>query len=107
MQSANQTPNHSTVLRNQRGQGLIEYLIIVAMMGVATIAIVRVMSQTVATRFAKVTLALQGKTAKSDFEEVKASLYKKKDLGNFFNGAGAKGGNQNGAQNDQDSGQEE
>lgn len=74
--------------KNQRGQGLIEYLIIVALMGVATIAIVRVMGQTVSSRFATITNALQGKRDVAPPEAVDESDYKKKDLGNFFDGVG-------------------
>lgn len=77
-------------LSNSRGQGLIEYLVIVALMGVATIAIVRVMGQTVSSRFASITYALQGKKQSAAAESVDAGLYKKKDLGNFFDGVGDK-----------------
>jgi pilus assembly protein Flp/PilA len=77
------------VHRNQRGQGLIEYLIIVALMGVATIAIVRVMGETVSAKFASVTHALQGER-KSIKPRIEESHYKKKDLGNFFDGTGSR-----------------
>jgi Flp pilus assembly pilin Flp len=77
--------------KDQSGQGLIEYLIIVALMGVATIAIVRVMSQTVASRFASVTYALQGTKKSAQFEKVDEGSFKKRDLGNFFDGVGDKG----------------
>ncbi len=76
------------MLKNSRGQGLIEYLIIVAIMGVATIGIVRVMSQTVSSRFASITYALQGQKKSAQMDKVNASYFKKKDLGNFFDGAG-------------------
>jgi len=76
-------------LHNQGGQGLVEYLVIVALMGVATIAIVRVMGQTVASRFASVTYALQGTKKSATFEKVDDSQFKKKDLGNFFDGVSA------------------
>ncbi len=89
---------HKHILANQKGQGLIEYLIIVALMGVATIAIVRVMSQTVSTRFASITYALQGKSKQIAPEQIKESFYKKKDLNNFFNGAGNRGQQDDGSQ---------
>lgn len=76
------------IVKNQRGQGLIEYLVIVALMAVATIGVVRVMGQTVSAKFASVTYALQGKKKSVKAEDVEESLYRKKDLGNFFNGAG-------------------
>lgn len=75
---------------NQRGQGLVEYLILVALMGVATIAVVRVMGQAVQSRFATITHALQGekKTKKVQVEE---SNYKKRDLSDFMDGVSQKG----------------
>lgn len=77
------------IKKNQKGQGLIEYLIIVAIMGVATIGILRVMGQTLSSRFASITYALQGKKKSVEMEEVNETLYKKKDLGNFINGVGS------------------
>jgi len=67
---------------------LIEYLIIVALMAVATIGIVRVLSQTVSAKFASATYALQGKRKAVTVESIDESLHKKKDLSNFMNGAG-------------------
>ena len=51
--------------QRQRGQGLIEYLILVALMGVATIGVIRILNQTVKSRFASAIYALQGKSKKS------------------------------------------
>lgn len=76
-------------VRNQRGQGLIEYLIIVALMGVAAIAIVRTLGSTVNTRFTNITYALRGQERKINHERIDDSYYKKKDLGDFFNGVGS------------------
>ena len=75
---------------NKKGQGLIEYLILVALMGVATIGIIRVLNQTIKSRFASAVYALQGKSKKVKTESVKQSDYKKSDLSNFMNGAGSK-----------------
>lgn len=77
--------------RNQRGQGLIEYMIIVALMGVATIAIVRILGEQVSNRFASITLALQGSERQLEKVKVDANSYKRKDLGDFMKGAGHKG----------------
>lgn len=86
-----------TDLKNQRGQGLIEYLIIVALMAVATMAIMRVMSQTVSVKFAQVTAALQGKSANVTLqvEDIKANDIKKKDMSDFFKGTKSNGRDQN------------
>lgn len=75
---------------NQNGQGLIEYLIIVALMGVATIAIVRVMGEVVSNRFAAVSGALQGDKIKNKPVKIEAANYKRKDLGDFMRGTTAK-----------------
>ncbi|HVK62511.1 MAG TPA: hypothetical protein VM432_13215 [Bdellovibrionales bacterium] len=77
----------SRTLRNQKGQGLIEYLIIVALMGVATMAIVRVMSQSVSARFTEISYVLKGDKKKVQTGPIDESLYKKKDLGDFLDGS--------------------
>jgi len=84
-------------IRNQRGQGLIEYLIIVALMGVATIAIVRVMGEVVSKRFAGISAALQGDRL-NEKATINDSAFKKRDLGNFLSGSNGKnnsGSNEN------------
>lgn len=76
-------------MKNQKGQGLIEYLILVALMAVASIAIVRILNQTVNAKLASVTYALQGKKKSVSVETVEESYHSKKDLADFFNGAGS------------------
>lgn len=75
-------------LGNQRGQGLIEYLIVVALIAVATIGVVRVVGQAVATRFASVSEALQGKRKTYEVDAIDANLLKRRDLGTFMHGVG-------------------
>lgn len=74
----------------QRGQGLVEYLIVVSLMAVASIAVVRALSQVVQSRFRSVASGLQGdrRGAKVQLDE---SLTKRKDMGNFFDGVEAGG----------------
>jgi len=74
----------SKFVLNNYGQGLIEYLIIVAIMAVSTIGIVSLMGQTVKAKFATITNSLQGKSQKLGPTNVDPSLYQKSDLGNFF-----------------------
>ena len=90
-------------LKNARGQGLVEYLIIVALIAVATIGVVRVMGQAVSSRFATITYALQGKK-KSAAVEVDESLTAKKDLGDFMNGVGDSGGKSGGSETNSETG---
>jgi pilus assembly protein Flp/PilA len=79
-------------IRNQRGQGLIEYLIIVALVAVATIGVVRVLGQAVSSRFNTITYALQGKKKITKIENLNDSQLEKRDLGDFMNGVAAQDG---------------
>lgn len=76
------------LLKSKKGQGLIEYLIIVAMIAIATMAIMRVMSQTVQAKFAKVTQVLQGGQNSVDVrvDTLQEQHFKKKDMNDFFYG---------------------
>lgn len=79
-------------LKNKKGQGLVEYLIIVAIMAVGTMAIMRIMNQTVAVKFARVTKTLQGGESKVNFNQptIEEEHFKKRDMSNFFHGASSK-----------------
>lgn len=76
------------VLSNSRGQGLIEYVILVALVGVATIGMVRLLQSSVNVNLANIVHALQsdGKR-KESFERVDSSDLRKKDFSDFMNGA--------------------
>lgn len=73
---------------NQKGQSLVEYLIIVSLIAVSTLGVIRVVGQNVAVQYAKVAEALGG-NAKGDKKaaEVTEHMYEKKDLHNFFQGS--------------------
>lgn len=75
------------ILKNKKGQGLIEYLILVALMGIATIGIIRTLNQTVKSRFANAIYALQGRKTKAKTHNLKNTEYKRNDLSNFMTGA--------------------
>lgn len=75
-------------LSNRRGQGLIEYLILTALLAVATMSIVRLLGHSVSAKFAQVTKVIQGRTEKEvKIESVEDSDFKKKDMSDFMNGA--------------------
>lgn len=87
----NQRSNrHDPIIRNQRGQGLIEYLIIVALMGVATIAIIRTMGNVVSSKFAAISYQLQGE-ATAPKARIDKRSHQKRDMGDFFKGAASAG----------------
>jgi len=75
---------------NKRGQGLIEYLILIALMGVATIGIIRTLNQTVKSRFANAIYALQGRNQKAKTHIMKKEEYQRSDLSNFMSGSASK-----------------
>ena len=75
-------------IKNQRGQGLIEYLVIVALVAVAGIAVMGVVGQNIQAQFANVAKAIQGDSSgKAEMDEVRQSYYRKKDMGDFFRGS--------------------
>lgn len=75
-------------MKSQAGQSVIEYLILVSMLGIGTLAAVRVVSQNVTTRFAVISDKLQGGNPPSrTMDRVEASQTQKKDMSNFFHGA--------------------
>lgn len=74
--------------QKQKGQGLVEYLIIVAIMGVASISVVRILSGNLRSQFANVANALgTNQTQKIDSKTAGKSTYEDKDLSNFFQGS--------------------
>ncbi len=81
---------HARPVRSRRGQSLIEYIILVALVGVATIGVVRVLGQAVSSRYATITYALQGKKSEPAVDNIEDSQLRKKDLGNFNEGVGSR-----------------
>ncbi|MAE74763.1 MAG: hypothetical protein CL675_11755 [Bdellovibrionaceae bacterium] len=78
----------SNPFQNEKGQGLIEYLILVALMGVATISVVKLLQRTVNTNMANSIKALQGDTSgRAQHERVQNNDFKKRDFSSFMNGA--------------------
>lgn len=82
-----------TLIRNQKGQGLVEYLLILSLVAVGTIGIIRVLSQTVNAKFATVTSSLQGKQKSFEVESITDSHTRKKSMSDFFVGSAGRGGN--------------
>ncbi len=76
------------IFKNQKGQSLIEYVILVALVGAATIGMVRVLQQTIKVNLANVVHSLQsdGKR-KESFERIEAKDVQKGDFSDFMNGA--------------------
>lgn len=82
-------------MKNQKGQGLTEYLILVAILAVASIGIVRVFGQTITSQFTNITYAIQGRATQIQPTNIKVdrNLHSKKDLSNFFESAASQNNN--------------
>lgn len=78
-------------MKNQRGQSLVEYLIIVALVAVGTTAVMRVVGQNISAQFARISNVLHGNKQKAiHLEDVEDSHLRKRDLGDFINGAASR-----------------
>lgn len=76
----NQKPNKC------QGQGLIEYLILVCLITVSSLAVVSVVGANIKELYANVAHSLQGRK-KIDFTPVEGSMYKARTLEDFMEGA--------------------
>ncbi len=78
----------SSSIRNQRGQTLIEYLIIVALVGIGSIGLVKAVSKQVNAKFSHVLKSLDGKvTGSITNANVSTASYKNMDMSNFQSAA--------------------
>lgn len=77
------------MLKNQKGQSLIEYMVIVALMAVGTMGAMRVLSQNANGKLTQIIHSLQGgqNSATVRFDKVEASDLRKKDMSDFFQGS--------------------
>ncbi|MGE3975709.1 MAG: hypothetical protein AB7F59_14380 [Bdellovibrionales bacterium] len=79
------------IIKNNRGQSLIEYLVLVALMGIASIGVVKLMNHTLNAKFAQVVNALNGKDeTEIQTDKVTETHYSQKSLGDFFQGTSTK-----------------
>lgn len=74
--------------KSKKGQGLVEYLIIVAIIAVGSISIIKVVGANIDVQFANVAQALGGTDSrKKEAHQVTESMYKKRDFSDFFEGS--------------------
>lgn len=72
------------IIKNKKGQGMVEYLIIVCLVAVGTMSVVRVVGKNVSVQYANIAKALGGDTQQISAGKVERHMYKKKDLSNFL-----------------------
>lgn len=80
------------MLRNSRGQSLIEYVILVALVGVATMGMVRLLQKSIKVNLANVVHAMQSDGRRREsHERVSNDDVRKSDFSDFMNGAATRG----------------
>lgn len=77
------------------GQGLVEYLVLVCLIAVSSIAVVSVVGSNIKELYANVANSLQGKQ-KISFTEIEKKMLKGRNLENFTEGAHLPGSKKNG-----------
>ena len=74
--------------KHQSGQGMIEYMILVALIAAGTIGVVKVVGQNVRKQYENINRALGAKkTEQLQLDNTNDNLLNKKDLSNFLDGA--------------------
>ena len=74
-------------IKNKKGQSLIEYLVLICLVGVGSMAVVRVVGKNVRVQFANVARALGGENNKLEAEKVNLKDYSKRDFSDFMEGS--------------------
>ncbi len=74
-------------IRNKKGQSLIEYLVLICLVGVGSMAVVRVVGKNVRVQFANVARALGGENDKLEADKVNLKDYSKRDFSDFMEGS--------------------
>lgn len=77
-------------IRNQSGQGLIEYIILVALVAVAAISFVKIFQKNLNTQLANITNSISGKQYRKHIGHTVEGTINQKDFGNFMNGANSR-----------------
>ncbi len=73
------------LMLNKKGQGLIEYLILVSLIAVTTIGVIKVVGNNVATQYENINRAMGAKNSgKLAISNSSNSALKQKDLSNFM-----------------------
>lgn len=81
----------SKIVKNQRGQGLLEYIVLIALVGVASMGMIRILQHSLKANFANVIFALQDDSRrKVSAEKITEDDLRKSDFGDFMNGAASK-----------------
>jgi len=73
-------------LKNRQGQSLVEYLVLVCLIAIGSMAVIRVVGKNVRVQFANVSRALGGEGETLSTEKVTSQDYSKRDFSDFMTG---------------------
>src|SRR4051794_1635136 len=76
-------PHEGETMKNQRGQGLIEYLILVCLVAVSAIAILSVVGTNVKEQYARISNSLAGDKAKVSVTKPSKTTYQQRGLNDY------------------------
>lgn len=71
-------------MKKYSGQGLVEYLILLCLITVSSIAVVSVVGQNIKAQYAKISNAITGKGAEVPMLDVKSESYKLRGMDNYY-----------------------
>ncbi len=75
-------------LKNKSGQGMIEHMILVALIAAGTIGVIKVVGQNVGKQYENINRALGArKTEQLQLDNANDNLLRRKDLSNFMDGS--------------------
>ena len=72
---------------NKKGQGMIEYIILIAIIAVASLGIVKILGNTITRKMTQITYALQGKSTQAENvppPEIEKKHYEKRGMEDFY-----------------------
>ena len=71
------------MLKNKTGQGLVEYLILMCLVTVSSIAVVSVVGQNIKAQYAKISKAITGKGGQIQMEQASSDSYKSRGMDDY------------------------
>ncbi len=71
-------------MKNNKGQGLIEYMILLALISVSAIAVVSLTGKNIKTQYANIANAIGGKGEKIQVDQVDADTYQARGMDDFM-----------------------
>ncbi len=77
-------------MKYSKGQGMVEYIILVAIIAVASLGIVKILGSTVTRKLTQITYALQGKAPdarSADAPKIEKKHWEKRDMDDFYESA--------------------